>query len=152
VRVERVRRHLEAEPRELVALAVDRERVVALRLDEVRKERGTRAARPRRRGTALGGDGVPAARLAAELLAALHAHDDLRRDDLDALVLHVPEGRHRLAAHAARTLTFGDDDLGHLALEVRGKLRAPLVRRSARLGLALFDGRLRYRNDRVLDA
>ncbi len=104
VAVERVGGDIPPEPLELVGLTVNRQRVFALALDQVRGHRHIDAAHDGERLAALGGDGVAAAALAAELLAALEVHDDLRRHVLDTLVLLIAHAAHLEAAVAARAL------------------------------------------------
>jgi len=65
--------------------------IVALALDEVRQDGGPHTKRQLGGALAVGGDRVAVACSAAELLALLDVHHELRRHELDPLVLDMTE-------------------------------------------------------------
>lgn len=137
VAVERVAGNVEAESRKLVSLAMNRQRVVALALHEVRQDR--RANAPCRSGLAARGrHGVSSACLAGQLFASLHVHHELGGHVLNPLVLDKADAGHFCVARLASALAaldacwFVDN-----ALERRRESRAAWMRALLLLGLRL---------------
>lgn len=149
--------NLEAQSRELVALPMDRHRIVALALDEHRQQRGGGASPDLGWLRALGRRRVElAARvLAHQHLAALDVVDELGRHVVHALVLDPVDAGHLLVAHFATSLRVGHQRLGHLALDRRRhpaatSVLALVLGRVQQLFLGFGVDLLGHGNDRAL--